>query len=46
MGVGRSILALVIAAAIVGLIALNRGEPGHTRHEASGAVAADLWPSL
>ena len=46
MGLGRSILALVIAAAIVGLIALNRGEPGHTRHEASGVVATDLRPSL
>jgi len=45
MGVGRSILALVIAAAIVGLIALNRGEPDHPRHAASGAVATELRPS-
>ena len=38
MGLGRAILGLVIAAAIVGMIALNRGEPDHTRHDASGAA--------
>ena len=38
MGIVRSILALVVAAAIVGMIALNRGERDHTRHDASGAA--------
>jgi hypothetical protein len=28
-GIGRSILAIVVAAAIVGLIAFARGEPEH-----------------
>jgi hypothetical protein len=42
MGIGRAILALVFAAAIVGLVALNRGEPDHTRHDARGAAAPAL----
>jgi|RhiMethySRZTD1v2_1073278.scaffolds.fasta_scaffold552380_2 hypothetical protein len=37
MGVVRAILALVVAAAIVGMVTLNRGEPDHVRHDGSGA---------
>jgi hypothetical protein len=42
MGIGRAILALVFAAAIVGLVTLNRGEPDHTRHDARAAAGAAL----
>jgi len=39
MGVVRSILGLVIAAAIVGMIVFARGEPNHESRDASGAAA-------
>ena len=38
-GVGRSILAIVIVAAIVGLIAFARGEPEHGEPGQSPAAA-------
>jgi len=45
-GLARSILGIVVVAAIVGLITLARGEPNHTRHDPSGSAAAELRLSL
>ena len=42
MGVVRAILALVVVAAIVGMVTLNRGEPDHPRRSASEATASAL----
>jgi hypothetical protein len=41
---GRSLLALVVVAAIVGLIGLARGEPGHGEADPSPAAAAGAFP--
>jgi hypothetical protein len=41
MGLGRSILALVVAAAIVGLVAFAHGEPSHSRVR-SGTAGTEL----
>jgi hypothetical protein len=45
-GLARSILGIVVVAAIVGLITLARGEPDHPRHDPSGPAAAELRLSL